>query len=259
MSMTFYRSNFVNTTTMLTVTTGSTTVANVFDRKYDTQYASSGDASDATTTTLGIVFTTSKNISAIVLENINVKGFRVYYNSNTANTFTLLNGDTTVSYWSQNSCTSMMLMFATVSVDSVCIDMSTTIIANSEKKVGEVWVLEKYHEFTYNPDSAGYDPSFYRKEYKHEMSDGGIVTYFIQDNYRAKVKRKYVDPSEYATLLAMYRLYDTLTFVPFPTGTSDWDETIYAVNWVGDFDFAYTTNVPDNGYSGTINIQEIPR
>jgi hypothetical protein len=91
------------------------------------------------------------------------------------------------------------------------------------------------------------------------MSDGGTVVYFVQDNFKADIQRQYVDETEYDSLRSLHTLVTPFSFVPFPTGTS-WDDKMYEVNWIGDFDFeSYSENVKDAGYSGSMRLRETPK
>lgn len=261
MNMECLRGNWLNTTTMLTVDTGTASALYLFDRKSTQTWQSIGDNSDATTSTIRIEFTSAKNIDRIVLQNINWKGFRIYYNSNTSNLFSLSSTcPTGTSQWNTNSATSLYLMLAaTTSVSVVTIEVTTTAISNAEKYCGEIWVASQYLQFVDNPSAREYKVSYDRKEYTHEMSDGGTAVYFIQDNYFADIKRTFVDTSEYEELRGLHTLYTPFLFVPFPTGTS-WDGKIFEVNWIGDFEFeTFSDNYTGNGYSGTMRFRETPK
>ena len=260
MNMEFITGNLLNTTTMATVNNGTSSVDNLFDGNNTSYFTSVGDNNDATTTTIRIEFSTSKNIDRIALENINWKGFKIYYNSNTANTFSLDAGSpTSASTWTGNSTTSLYLCFSTVAASIITFEITTTMDAAEEKEVGEMWIGSLAHRFVDNPDASGYDPKLDRHEYRHEMSDGGISTFVIQDNFKATVKRKYVDTSEFTDLKSLYQSNDEFMFIPFPTVTA-WDGQIYQVVWTGDFDFyQYTSNHKGNGYSGKMTLEGVPK
>lgn len=253
------RANFLNTTTMITVDTGTINALYLMDRKTD-QWNSVGDNSDATTSTIRIEFASSKNIDRIAFQNINWKGFRVYYNSNTANLLTLDSTcPTNTSRWTQNSATSLFLKCTTITASIITIEITTTMSANAEKACGELWISEKYYSFVDNPTANNYKPNYDRKEYEHSMSDGGTCVYFIQDNYKAEIKRLYVSSSEHDSLLGLHNLYTPFVFVPEPTGTG-WNSNIYEVNWVGAFEFEqFQDNYKGNGYTGTMRLKETPR
>ena len=139
MQMEFLYKNYFNTSTLATVGSGTDSVANMFDRDSDSQYATSGKNNDAVGATIGIVFPSSKNIDRIVLQNINLKSFKIYHSSNGANTFTLsTTAETNTTEWSTNSTTSLYLVFATTAVSSIWIEATATIVAAQEKKIGDL-------------------------------------------------------------------------------------------------------------------------
>jgi hypothetical protein len=112
--------NYLNTTTLISVSSGTDTVSYLFDRNYKKQY----ESDVVQEVTIGVTFLLSKNISRIALQNHNFKKFTVYYNSNSANTFSLNNSPTSVSDWNSNSYTSNFLKFNTIAVDSIWIKAS---------------------------------------------------------------------------------------------------------------------------------------
>jgi hypothetical protein len=241
---------------MVSITSGTTSVANMFDRKANTRYISSGNNNDLTATVLRFEFNASENINRIVLDNINWKSFKIYYNSNTANVLTLLNGPTNSSTWITNSLTTMYLEFATISASRVTIAATTTMVANAEKYIYNIWFLEKIFTLVDNPSAQNYDPNLGKTIYKHEMSDGGNAVYYIGEMFRGSVKLDWITNTYYDFIKGISDLEDTFVFVPFPTGTG-WDGNIWQVNYVNDFDFMqYSSNYKGNGYSGTIKMEE---
>jgi hypothetical protein len=259
MNAEFLYSNYFNTTTLCTVGSGSTTVGRLIDKNEDLQYQSSGFNDDTLGVTITVKYASAKNIDHIIIQNTNFKSFKVYYNSNAANTFTLIDGETSASDWTQNSTTNLFLRFATISVDSISIAGTTTMIANQEKKVGELWTTARRHIMAYNPAAKDYRPKDDAKEWIHEMSNGGTVRYRISEKWQAKIKYNYVSDSERTSFKALYDANTDMIFLPFPTGTS-WNNEIYAVNWVGNWDFVTpaANNWNEAGWKGSLDLREIP-
>ena len=263
-NMEFLSLNSVNTTTQITVSTSSNT-SRFFDRRQSEQYSSSGDNSDATTTTITIEFTSAQIIDRIALENINWKGFKAYYNSNSSNLFSITSADTGTTEYTQNSQTNMYFKLeAEQSCTSIIFEITTTISANEEKKCGQIWAMNQKFALDSNPDSKGYKAKIDRKEYAHRMSDGGTTTYFINDNFSADIKLKYVSQTVYDNLKDLYNDKVSFTFVPFPTGTA-WENNfsvarIYECNWIKSYDFeSYSKNLTTLGHQGTIRLRETPK
>lgn len=259
MNFEFLYANYLDTTTMVKVNNGTSSVQYLFDRDSSKQFSSSGDNDDTTATVIDVEFASAKNIDHIVIQNCNFKDFTVYYNSNTANKFTLLNAETTTSDWTQNSDTSLYLYFSTISVNSISIVASATMVANQEKRCGQLWATRRYYRLVNNPSAREYKALDERKEYVHNMANGGYVTYVIGDKYRADFKIPYISTSERTSLRALYDEKTDFVIAPFPTGTS-WTDDIYAVNWVGDFDFLQPAgnNWAASGWTGSIRVREIP-
>ena len=246
---------------MVFVNNGTDTVQYLFDRDLSTKFQSSGDNSDATTTTIRIDFSLPQNLSRIVLQDHNFKGFKVYYNSNSANTISPTGCATNTTVWSSNSETSHYLMFSTIaSIDSIFIEATTTIDANEEKEVHQVWVNDKELILTYNPQAKDYTPKRKPQQWAHKMSDGGTVVYTVADRYSMDIRLDYVSIASADTLESLWEDHLPIVVTPFPTGTG-WDgKKIYEVNWVGDFDFhKYTHDFKGLGFKGKIPLKETPK
>lgn len=261
MNMEILTDNFVNTTTMITASQGGTSGAGfLFDRKREKQFGS-GDASDATLTTIQIDFdSTLTSIDRIGLENMNFKKFKVYFNSASANLFSLTSANTGTSSWTQNSETSLyMILQSATSFISMFIEVSSTMVAAQEKKIGQVWVAQKQFQFSNNPTAKEYKVDIARKEFVHNMSDGGTAIYVISNNWKADIKKTFVNESDHDDLKDIHDDWNPLVFTPFPTGTN-WDSRIYACNWVGAWDFDnYSSNIKGNGFQGTIRLREVAK
>lgn len=245
---------------MVTPSTGTGTALYLFDRYPSKSYESSGDNDDLTTTSIVVEFPSAVNVNRIALQNINLKSFKIYHSSNTANLITLTTTcGTNSSEWTGNSSTNLYLIFATTNVTSIGIAATATIDANEEKRIGELWISRTAVEFDRNPSARDYKVSIDRKEYSHIMSDGGTAIYVIGDNYKADIRYTYVNSTTQSQLEDIHNEWSPFVIVPDPTGTS-WSAQIYEVNWIGDFDFVqYSDNYKGNGYQGTIRLRETPK
>lgn len=258
-NMEFLKSNFVNTTTQISVSAGGTsTVSNLFNR-FPTKKFGSGDASDATTTTIQIDFVSTQTVDRIVLQNHNFKSFKLYKGGVTASTFTMQNALTTTSDWITNSIASHYLILdSATALTQINIDISTTIDANLEKQLGGLWITANQFTFNVNPSAKNYTPSINRKEFPVTMSDGGTDLYIVQDNFHADIRVKFISKTETTSLRAIYDLDDHFVFMPEPTGTA-WNNEIFAVNWIGKFDLQWTKDFKGTGFNQRIKMREIPK
>lgn len=243
--MEFLTKNILNTTTMVSVDSGTATVEYLFDRNLGLGYTSSGYNS-TTSTTIRVTFDQTTSVSHILLQNHNIKNYHVYYDTATA--ANSLTSSTT------NSDTSTYLSFSTVSAANIIIVLTDTIEGSAEKSIGELVITERNMVFSRNPNHAMYNPVIDRKQIEHTMPDGGTKLFNIKDKFKAKISLRYITSTFYNNLLNLYEDSDDIYFVPFPTTTS-WDGKAYNVVWAGKFDFKYADN-PKNNYSGNIMLKE---
>jgi hypothetical protein len=249
------KSNFVNTTSIITVDSNSATVKNLIDRNNDTKYTSNGYNS-TTATTILVTFNTSTVVSRIALARHNLKDFSIFYDGTTTNTFTLTGYSTSTIQYTANSETSQYWSVSTQTVSSISIKANEAMTASSEKSLGEYYIGDSYHRFTQNPSFDEYDPQIVETNFIHQMSDGGTVRYFLADKFRATVKVPFVSSADRSELRTAYKSRASLQFFPFPT-ESGWDGNMYEVNWTNGFNFhKLTSNIIGNGFTGIIELQE---
>jgi hypothetical protein len=246
--MEFLGENLLNTTTQLKIDSNTDLASYLFDRSVALGYTTNG-YTGATTTVISVEFSSPVVLSHVLMQNHNLKGFRLFYNSVTANA--LVPAVTT------NSETSSYFSFASVTVSSVQLQMDTTIAAGVERSVGELVLLERQLQFERNPTVKKWKPTVFRKQIEHEMPDGGTAVFNIRDKYRASLSWDYVTTSFRDALFGVFQTADPLYFVPFPT-TTGWDGVAYEAAWVDDFDFKHTTNDKVQGFSGSILLKETP-
>lgn len=134
--MEFLKTNLINTTTQISLTNNTAVVSNIFNRDRFYQYYTDGLNNDLTTGSITITFSATTPISRIALIDTNVKDFSIFYNGSTANSFTLVDQNTTTSSFTGNTSDNVMLRFATIQCSSVTIDLKKTIVADQEKILG---------------------------------------------------------------------------------------------------------------------------
>ncbi len=246
----FCDKNLLNTTTMIGCSTGTGTFAYLFDRNIDIDFQTDGHTAD-TTTTLTINFDAPTVLSRIMLQNHNLKSFKVYYNSATANTFTPDAAVTT------NSATSSLFVFASTTVSSISIQMDDVIETGQERTIGELILTDCRVQLDNNPDTGNFTPKFFGKKIRHEMPDGGTSLFVVANKYRAKMKLRFVSDSITTQLLELYNDGDAFYFVPEGT-TGAWAGEAREVVYVNDWDFTYGDNAKSQGQNGSIEIEETP-
>lgn len=256
-NMEICNSNRINTTTLITVDSNTSSVANLIDRNVDTNYITE-NYSGATSTTLVVTFPTATAISRIALGNHNIKDFSIFYDGTITNTFVLDSAYSTSTIdYTANSQTSHFWAFSTVTVSSVHIKMNEAM-AVAEKQIAELYIGDKLHRFTQNPSSEDYESQIVEKNFIHRMSDGGAVRYFLADKFSANIQIPFISSADRSSFNTIYKTREELQFFPFPS-EDNWDGAMYEVNWVNGFDFLkLTSNIENNGFTGVIQFMETP-
>ena len=245
--MEFLKANKIETTTSFTCDAAQTgTLQYLFDRNKALGFTSSGKATSTSSLVLTYVFSSPQVLSNVLLQNHNLKQFRVFYDSATANSLAVV---------TQNSATSTYLNFSSVTVSSISIQMDDTITPSVEKKIGEWVATEKRLAFERNPSHNDFEPVVSRKKIRHEMPDGGVSHFNIASKFKARLKWKFVTDSFVTSLRSVYDDALPLYFVPFPT-TTGWAGLAHEVLWDNDFDFTYDENSKTQGQGGEIRLWE---
>lgn len=253
--------NLFQTTTQIVVNDNTASAENLLNPDIRFQYSTSNFADDLTTASIRINFDTTQTVDRIALVGHNLKDFKVYYNGVTANTFTLEAGAaTTTTDYSTNSETSHYFRVATgVACTSVSIDMRKTISADGNKYLGYLVVTAIRTDFDGRvPSSDGYRPLIVPQAVVHKLSDGGTRIQTLEDKWSAELQFDYVSEDTRDDLKAIFDDHVEMIFCPFGT-TTGWDAIIFPCVWAGGFNFfEYSDNAADSGFSGSLNLLEIP-
>lgn len=250
--MEFLTANRVNTTSALVVPSGNTgTQAYLFDRNRELGFSSVGYESNSSLV-VTVSFSSSEVLSHVLLQNHNLKQFRVFYDGVTANSWANV---------TTNSQTSTYIEFSSTTVSSVTIQMDVAMTTNTEKFIGELYMGERVLSFVVNPPAQGYQPTQKKKRIRHEMPDGGVKLLQISQKFNTSIRLEYITETFKAGLKSVYDAGLPNYFVPFPT-TSAWGAQsmgeAYEVLWTSDWDFTFRTNDKQQGYGGAIVLEETP-
>jgi hypothetical protein len=257
--MEFLKSNLINTTTQISVTNNTGVSSNIFNRDDFYQYYTDGLANDATTGSVTITFGATTNVSRIALIDTNLKGFTVFYNGSTANTFALSSQNTTTSDFTGNTNENVYLRFPTTAVSSITIDMKTTQTANQEKVVGLFFVSDLLYTLGKIPNSGGYNPKKVPKQVVHTLSDGGTRIHNVREKFNLTISLDYMESSDVTSLKDVKDLQDGFQFAAFATSTGWVNPVFFEAVWTGAFDFyEYSNDALSSGFSGKINLKETP-
>jgi len=256
--MEFLSTNIINTTTQISVSNNTGTSQNLFNRDPAYQYYTDGLGDDSLTCSIVITFDETTAVSRIALSDINFKEFNMYYNGITANSFSLVNADTTASQYTGNSDQYKFFRFNTLMVSSITIDAKKTITVNQEKVFGHLYIGDIKFALDLIPNSKGYKPSLVPKQVVHRLSDGGSRIHNIRKKWDTQLTLNYVSEGQRDLLFDLWDSGEAFNFCPFGTATS-WDKANYEVVWDGPFSFFnYSDDAASSGFSGKITLKETP-
>lgn len=255
--MEFLKTSYIDTTTAIVVNSNSLTANNIMGRNLSFQYYSDGFNNDTTTTTIRINFSSTLTVSRIAFMGANVKSMTWFYNGTTANTFSFTTtAATTTSDFSTNSATSMYFQCTPVACTSVSFDLKSTMVANSEKAVGYIYIGQEYLDFPRIPASKNYKPILDPKDVTHELSDGSIRIHTVDVKHSLQIKFQNIEQSFRDDLKEVYDLRSEFVFVGFGTSTG-WDGFMFPCVWEGPFQFyEYSDDFVQAGFSGSIKLRE---
>lgn len=254
--MEFINANYFDTTTQLTISSGTLTASYLLSRDLTRQYSTDGFNNDLTTASITFTFDSTQTVSRIALMEMNLKSFTIFYNGSTANTFSFTTAHTTTSDFSTNSETSMYFTCSTIQCSSITIDMKTTQTANAEKAIGYAVFSDLKLDFDKLPDSKGYKPMVNSKEVVHKLADGRERVNVIDRKYGADLSLKNITETFRDSLWTVYKSRADMMFCAFGTSTG-WDQIFFPCAWQGSFDFyMYANNNPSAGYDGKIKLRE---
>lgn len=258
--MEFLSANLINTTTQIAVTSNTLLAENIFIRDKYYQFYTDGQNSDTTTSalTVTITFETTTPVSRISMNDFNFKSFYFYYNGSTANSFSILNADTTTSNYISNTDENKYFRFNTVQCSSITFYAKETMIADQEKRLGLLTISDLIVELEKIPSAKGYKPTINPKQIVHTLSDGGTRIHKVRDKWDINFSLDYVTEDQRSLLFDLYDLSDPFVFCPFGTATG-WDGFIFESVWVGPFQFySFSDNATVSGFSGRIQLKETP-
>lgn len=244
------KDNLIITTTLMKVDVNTSLTQFLIDRNVATQYETTGYSSN-TSTVISIEFSNPTILSNIILQNHNFKQFRVFYDSVTANVFSPDINETT------NSATSSYFFFNSTTVSSVQLQIDAATAADTEKIIGQLIATERRLKFTRNPSIKKFKPNLKKTQVEHKMPDGGSVLYNISEKMDAKIGLTFISTSFHNSLKDIFKEDNPLYYLPFPTTTA-WDGDAFPVVWIGGFDFKFSSNAKNQGFTGNIRLKERP-
>jgi len=256
--MDFLVGNYLNTTTMISVDSGTLTFSNLFNPDKTKQWVSSGYNDDTATEILTISFSQTLTVDRIGIKEHNLKEFKIFYNGNTATTLPLASGDTTTISYTGCSETSQFFNITPTDCTSVSLYMTKTQTANSEKALGYLYVGESLLELPRIPSAKNYKIAKTTTRITHTLSDGGKRLQKISEKWNVQIKLNNLSDSSVKSLEDVYDRKAPLYFSALGT-TTGWNGVLFETVWEGDFGFwEYSDNAVDAGHDGNIKLNECP-
>lgn len=250
-NMEFLSRNLANTSTLITVNTG--TASYLIDR-LSTLFSGSMSTSTAATVTVNFALG-SVETNRIVIENMNFKNFSLNVGGVPLTMSAIIEGTQTAS-WTGNSATSMYIQLPTSTVNTLTMIVNSNTDGGNSHTLEQIWISKLLYQFDQNPASKDFKVSQKRKEYVHKLSDGGTIQYVLGDYYNANIKIEHIEEDMKSSLRSVYDEKEALVFSPYPT-TTGWDRECYEVLWTGDFNFIQRAhNLKSAGYSGSLKLVE---
>lgn len=214
----FFESNLITDSCSFSFTSADIgSAAYLYDEDRLKTVTSSG-SNDSTPEVFTITFATSVSINSILIDNHNIKSGTIKY----WNGSSYVNFSTSISY-SSNSETTHFHEFNQVSTTKIQITANTTIVANSEKYIGEFRALKLIGEPEVNASKI--TPTIYRDEEKITTTNGRIA--LVVHNILTKYVVEFSNASN-SDMSLFYSLYlRTSPFYVYPSGGIDRGNTPY--------------------------------
>lgn len=234
----FYNNFLIDYTNTITSLSGSTSLANLTDLDRTTRWLSQG-SSDLVTEYINIVFNTAQTINRLVLLNMNWKNFHIMYWDGSSwldfqNVYTLSTTPAGAVYGtavygtdvyseavadSANADSSRYFEFDTVSTTTIRIEINTTIVANAEKYLYELYIGAEIGTFVQDLTSAPCSVQAVRSDTNAtyvKKSNGGEIKYERSDKWAAKFALKQVLNTADQTIVNT--MFDQGQFAILPCG-----------------------------------------
>lgn len=220
----FYKNYLVQYGQATTVSTGTTTAAYLYDFDRSTRWISSG-SNDSTQESITINFESSQTINRICLLNTNFKNFTIKYDNsgwqNFTNVYSKKSDLTPVTgiAVTTNSDIARYFEFDSVTTSAIQILINTTITANAEKYLYELYIGLEIGTFISDLACSpnDYKPiSSYKRAQYLEKSNGGLIKLERADKYQAKVNLKQIWDS--ADIVILQTMFDYGEFAIYPCG-----------------------------------------
>lgn len=249
----FLSKNYLNADDVVNVSSASLLIPRLYDQKYNIQWQSSGETGESGYNTyIEIIFyqganTVDRTIDTFVLQNINLKDFKIqYYDDGTY-------VDIGAATFTANAEINLRIKLTSpITTAKIKIVMKATIAAGEEKKIGEFWALLE----TYCLSAVLSVRT--RKDTKlaglYRMGDGTGVQWRQWDRWGKTYQVKNLNDTQLAALEAIFKAHLLISF--YENYTRDIN-SIRLVHWIGDF--TGDDNPKIGIYLNTVTLEMVER
>ena len=258
-----YEPNLIDSDTdTISVSSGTATIDFIYDYKGSIQWQTQG-SNDATQEIIDIMFLNvdgnkmQRNIDRIVLINCNLKSFKLQssnWNGSTWSAWADIAGTTFIT----NSDNNLVISITNAIYWRVRLVMNTTIVADDEKKIGQlIFTVVKYElpepMSVYNIKNV-IGSSIYR------LYDGKGVKIVRHDKYAANIEFRQISETVRNELKSISEQHKSFLWIPEPYDENGDDyklEEFYLVHWIKPYEEKYFTVVKGAGYNLRIQVEEV--
>jgi hypothetical protein len=250
-----YTKNYVNADDTFTVSHGSSSITNAYDRDKQTQYVSSGANSDGTTVTIEIVFkegsvAVNRTIDRLILINHNLADYTLYY----------WDGSAWVEWLEvdNESDTNSVKTLASQTTSKVKLELEQTIVADAEKAIGEIVLCAL--QIDIGQDLKRYRVTWPENVANLKLGDGSVqrqIKRFTANRYEKYHADVSFDLLPVATIDAIFTIRKAGNpFLWHPESSTRPDE-LYYVDWDGDYRYEYASDYKTAGFRLDFSVAEV--
>lgn len=252
-----YLSGFIKKYDNITCSSNNTNVmkANLFDRNKNTKWLSSGESTDKTDWSGASIIINfyeggnaiTRTIDRLLITGCNLKRFKLQYDNGSG----LIDISETII--TNNDNENIYIEFATkIGVNQIKLIMDSTIVANQEKEIAELMVMEEKYEFV--ECSITYPTTHREKSGGFELADGTLERWQISEKFGCSLDFEGINQSMRDSLRNIFDNFEEFFLYPEP---SDKPGDIYLGTFINVWgeQYSYMSN-KNFGYNLQLTFQE---
>jgi len=239
----FLSKNLITSTSMITVSSGSSTKIRLIDRNTDIQWSTVGETTG--TRTITITFAAATTITRIFLQGINWKGFEIN------------DGANALALETENAETDLYYEVNAVNITTLAFVVTETMTTGENIKCGELYAGTELFEMAAATSGVlRVSPEVAQQVFN--LSDGTTYKIYVKKLFGFNIQLENITSTERTNYLNLYNRNrrETFVFIPYPK-TANWDGVAVHCNWVNVFNIDnYDNDIIDNNYNGSIELKQ---